>query len=215
MISCIPAKNANTTAAILSFISFLSLLLLNFGTPTIESIYIASVEVSSGNLKGQKIIFGLYGACLQATMMDTKSRCTNSNDGLDSDYIISNTRTKFLLSMHAVGVVTSFILFCMGLYIRHGQTIYKRVTWIFALFSSFIILLAMGGQIDLYLQVKNDTPIHGISTTLGASGFLLVVVPLILSILSIFIFYIGEHAVIKEGGIPTIGTEMSIQRHVP
>ncbi|CAJ0842083.1 5555_t:CDS:2 [Entrophospora sp. SA101] len=176
MISCIPAKNANTAAAILSLISFLSLLLLNFGTPTIESIYIASVEVSSGNLKGQKIIFGLYGACLQATMMDTKSRCTNSNDGLDSDYIISNTRTKFLLSMHAV---------------------------------------AMGGQIDLYLQVKNDIPIHGISATLGASGFLLVVVPLILSILSIFIFYIGEHAVTKEGGIPTIGTEMSIQRNVP
>nr|CAG8650283.1 14998_t:CDS:2 [Entrophospora candida] len=106
--------------------------------------------------------------------------------------------------MHAIGVITSFILFCIGIYARHGHIKYKRVTWVFALFSSFVILLAMGGQIDLFLKAKytvEHPPFHGGTTKLGASGFTLVVIPLVFSFLSVFAFYIGGQSTTEGGGI--------------
>nr|CAG8506670.1 7233_t:CDS:10 [Entrophospora candida] len=193
----VPAKYANTTAAALSFVSSMSLLLVNLGTPIIKQIYVVTAEGSVAGLIREKIIFGIYGACLQS---DTK-KCTKS--GLDDDFYISNGSTKFLLSMHAIGVITSFILFCIGIYARHGHIKHKGVTRAFVLFSSFVILLAMGGQIDLYLKIDYDynmSPSSG-TTKFGVIGFALVIISLVFSFLSIPAFYIGGQVATEGSGI--------------
>ncbi|CAJ0758058.1 17038_t:CDS:2, partial [Entrophospora sp. SA101] len=193
----VPAKYANITAAALSFVSSMSLLLVNLGTPIIKQIYVVTAEGSVAGLIREKIIFGIYGACLQS---DTK-KCTKS--GLDDDFYISNGSTKFLLSMHAIGVITSFILFCIGIYARHGHIKHKGVTRAFVLFSSFVILLAMGGQIDLYLKIDYDynmSPSSG-TTKFGVIGFALVIISLVFSFLSIPAFYIGGQVATEGSGI--------------
>nr|CAG8659313.1 9284_t:CDS:2 [Entrophospora candida] len=64
--------------------------------------------------------------------------------------------------------------------------------------------IAMGGQIDLFLKAKytvEHPPFHGGTTKLGASGFTLVVIPLVFSFLSVFAFYIGGQSTTEGGGV--------------
>ncbi|CAJ0627029.1 4723_t:CDS:2 [Entrophospora sp. SA101] len=180
----ISARVANTGAA--SF-SFLCLLLVNLGTPIIKSIFIASVEMKGPSLGG-KIIFGIYGACAKFSGSIVTSGCANI--GLVSSNDNRNVGTKFLLSMHAVGVVTSFMLFYIGMY------------------------TPMGGQIDNYLKIKNDADVFG-TTTIGTSGFILVILPLLFSFISIFAFYMGDQAAGEGGSINGPGNMAAINNQSP
>lgn len=193
------AQVANTGAAGLSFVSFFCLLLVNLGAPIIEGIFITSVEIKLKYSSTEKIIFGVYGVCakIYSSYASTNNKCASL--GLDNTYDDRNGSTKFLLSMHAIGVITSFMLFSVGMYARTNP-IPKKVSWIFALFSSFIILLAIGGQIDNYLKIKEAVDDDYITTSIGASGLVPVILALICSLISISAFYTGDQATANING---------------
>nr|CAG8669564.1 12664_t:CDS:2 [Entrophospora candida] len=151
-----------------------------------------------------KRLFGIYGECTQLNK-------SNSNDDhsfnsykyycVDS-FTPSNIfdGTKFLLIMHAVGVITSLRLLYIGIYAR-SHVVNEGMTWVFALFNSFIILLAMSGQIDMFLKLQNwFNDYNGKDLKLEAGAFGLVIISLIFSLLSVFAFYKGNQAVSEGGG---------------
>nr|CAG8649018.1 12674_t:CDS:2 [Entrophospora candida] len=193
----ISAKTAYTAAAGMSLISFLCLLLVNLGTPIIKSIYIVSYTSSDG----EKRLLGIYGECTQFY-----SKSKNDRDFTVYEYECENNfessnifdGTKFLLIMHAIGVITSLMLLCIGIYAR-SHVVNKNMTWVFALFSSLIILLALAGQIDMFLKLENwfndASPLK-----FGDGGFSFVMISLISSLLSVFAFYKGNQVASEGGG---------------
>ncbi|CAJ0769120.1 14688_t:CDS:2, partial [Entrophospora sp. SA101] len=80
--------------------------------------------------------------------------------------------TNFLLVMHTIGLLTSLMLLYIGIKAR-SHVVNKRKTWVFALFNSLIILLAMSGQIDVFLKLQNWLSQQNSSGTLklGDGGF--------------------------------------------
>nr|CAG8541958.1 7228_t:CDS:2 [Entrophospora candida]CAG8574522.1 2913_t:CDS:2 [Entrophospora candida] len=208
----ISTKTANTAAACMSFISFLFLLLVNLGTPVIKSIYIASYRDPNYEYKAGlgynygagsgRRFFGIYGECTQFNNSDNYLSFDSYTYYCVDSFTPSNIfdGTKFLLIMHAVGVITSLMLFCIGIYARR-HVMNEGMAWIFALFSSFIVLLAMAGQIDMFLKLQywfNDY--NGKDLKLGAGGLSLVIMSLIFSLLSVLAFYKGHQAVSEGGG---------------
>ncbi|CAJ0768310.1 1791_t:CDS:2, partial [Entrophospora sp. SA101] len=142
----------------------------------------------------QKVLFGLYGGCTQ-----------RNNGNSYAYYCVVSFRhpgtfegTKFLLVMHTVGLITSLMLLCIGIYAR-SHVVNKRKTWVFALFSSLIVFLAMAGQIDHFIKLQYWLDEYGPELQLGAGGLSLVTISLIFSLLSALAFYKGDQAVSKEG----------------
>nr|CAG8624589.1 14143_t:CDS:2 [Entrophospora candida] len=199
----ISAKTANTAAAATSFISFLCLLLVNLGTPIIKSIYITIYENSHQSYELRTRLFGIYGECTQF-YSDSNS---NGDFTIYEYYCVDNFTpsnffdgTKFLLIMHAIGVITSLMLLCIGIYAR-SHVVNKIMTWVFALFSSLIILLALAGQIDMFLKLQDwfNKKESYATLQLGASGFNLVIISFIFSLLSVLAFYKGDQVVSEAG----------------
>ncbi|CAJ0627039.1 840_t:CDS:2 [Entrophospora sp. SA101] len=96
------------------------------------------------------------------------------------------------------GLITSLMLLCIGIYAR-SHVVNKRKTWVFALFSSLIVFLAMAGQIDHFIKLQYWLDEYGPELQLGAGGLSLVTISLIFSLLSALAFYKGDQAVSKEG----------------
>nr|CAG8624623.1 14145_t:CDS:2 [Entrophospora candida] len=195
----ISAKTAYTAAAGMSLISFLCLLLVNLGTPIIKSIYIASY----GDHEDGKRLFGIYGECTQFY--------SKSNDFTVYEYQCENNfehsnifdGTKFLLIMHAIGAITSFMLLYIGIYARnhvHSHVVNKSMTWVFALFNSLIVLLAMSGQIDMFSKLQDWFKDNASPLKFGDGGLSPVITSLIFSLLSVLAFYKGDQAVSEGGG---------------
>nr|CAG8642744.1 10479_t:CDS:2 [Entrophospora candida] len=104
----------------------------------------------------------------------------------------------------AAGVMTLLMLLCVGIYAR-SHIVNKGMTWIFALFSTLIILLAMAVQIDHFLKLQGWFSQYNEATLkLGASGFSLVIISLIFSLLSVLAFYKGDQAVSEGENMNTI-----------
>jgi len=194
---------ANTAAAGLSFASCFFLFLVNLGAPIINAINIATYELKIGKTVSSKMVFGPYGFCQDGTKLTAQSSALDCRSYSESYlYNFSTGGTKFLLAMHAIGVITSFMLFAIGIYSRNNAALvykYKRATWAAGIFNSFIVFLAMVGQIDFYLTLKRLLNIFSLETitskggvTLGAGGFILVFMAFIVSLLSTLAFYVGE-----------------------
>ncbi|CAJ0890361.1 167_t:CDS:2 [Entrophospora sp. SA101] len=118
------------------------------------------------------------------------------SDGVDNDDLgISAKSTKLLLSMYTIGAMTSFVLILLC--IRNHMT-NRSPALIFALSNSLIILLAIGGQIDLFLKINNFYPItdgqYGLTKKFGSNGFVIGIVSLLFSFLTAFSLYLRRQA---------------------
>ncbi|CAG8606083.1 6066_t:CDS:2 [Ambispora leptoticha] len=110
-----PSSNAaNIIGTIFSFVSLVCLFLVNLSAPNIQSIYIMKFQYIPQWAYGDlKIVSGLYGYCEEA--YNLLSEC--ANNGIGSGFQTDPAGdVKFLLAMHPIGLIISFISTVVGLY---------------------------------------------------------------------------------------------------
>nr|CAG8611421.1 5132_t:CDS:2 [Entrophospora candida] len=127
-----------------------------------------------------KVTIGLYGYCVYSSYSSVQCESTGFHT---NSYIESNKDTKFLLSMHTIGLITSLVMTVIGCcgFCSHNPTKISR------------------RQIELYSRIKKlpivDTiygDLSNTTTTLHPSGFFLVFIPFICTLLSSLAFYKGQ-----------------------
>ncbi|RIB30452.1 hypothetical protein C2G38_149562 [Gigaspora rosea] len=188
------SKKAIIVATIFSFISLISLSLVNLGTPVIQPISLITIIYKSLSIDSSDSItyfirIGIYGTCMSDS--SSTSGCSHSDIDSDIQLKIGNypSQSGYLLFMHPIGLFVSFFLviisfsICLN-YIR-GQD-YRRLISNSLISSTIVNLMAIIGDI-LIFKYFSDT--YGDGTTTFGSGFALVFVSFICTLFSTFAFY--------------------------